>query len=213
LLSFFSKFDGKRKRSQTKVLSQAQEQAIQSLIIQNRPEQLKMDFCLWSRAALGQLISQEHGIDLQVRSIGKYLTRWGFTLQKPNKRAYEQKPEAAQDWLEGEYPGIEQRARSEGAEIHWGDQTALVNTDVRGRRYAPAGKTPVAMAVGGTRHKLSMIATLTHQGKTRWVIIDEAFDAEKFIEFLAAFIKDAGKKVCVLLRVSTWPCSSNLQSA
>ena len=80
-------------------------------------------------------------IDLQVRSIGKYLTRWGFTPQKP---------EAVQAWLEWEYPGIEQRARSERAEIHWGDETALVNTDVRGRSYAPAGKTPTAMAVGGT---------------------------------------------------------------
>ena len=188
-----------RARGDGRVLSQAQEQAIQSLIIQNRPEQLQMDFCLWSRAAVGQLISQEYGIDLQVRSIGKYLTRWGFTPQKPIKRAYEQKPEAVQAWLEGEYPAIEQRARSEGGEIHWGDETALVNTDVRGRSYAPAGKTPVAMAVGGTRHKLSMIATVTNQGKTRWMIIDEAFDAAKFIEFLAALVKDADKKVFLIL--------------
>ena len=94
---------------------------------------------------------------------------------------------------------MEQRARSEGAEIHWGDETALVNTDVRGKSYAPAGKTPVAMAVGGTRHKLSMIATVTNQGKTRWMIIDEAYDAEKFIEFLTALIKDAGKKVFLML--------------
>ena len=104
-----------------------------------------------------------------------------------------------QAWLEGQYPGIEQRARNEGAEIHWGDETALVNTDVRGRSYAPAGKTPVAMAVGGTRHKLSMIATVTNQGKARWLIIDDAFDADKFIEFLAALIKDAGKKVFLIL--------------
>ena len=83
----------------------------------------------------------------------------------------------------------------QGAEIHWGDETALTNTDVRGRSYAPAGKTPVALAVGGTRQKLSMIATVTNQGKTRWMIIDEAFDADKFIEFLQALIKDAGKKV------------------
>ena len=55
------------------------------------------------------------------------------------------------------------------------------------------------MAVGGTRHKLSMIATVTNQGKTRWMIIDEAFDAEKFIEFLAALVKDAGKKVFLIL--------------
>jgi len=31
------------------------------------------------------------------------------------------------------------------------------------------------MALGGTRQKLSMIATVTNQGKTRWMIIDEAF--------------------------------------
>jgi len=55
------------------------------------------------------------------------------------------------------------------------------------------------MAVGGTRHKLSMIATVTNQGKTRWIIIDDAFDADKFIEFLAALVKDAGKKVFLIL--------------
>jgi transposase len=182
-----------------RVLSAAQEQAIQRMIIDKRPEQLKMDFSLWSRAAVAQLIEQEFGIKLQVRSIGKYLTRWGFTPQKPIKRAYEQSPAAVRAWIEGEYPGIEQRARAEGGEIHWGDETALVNTDVRGRSYAPSGKTPVALAVGGTRQKLSMIATVTNQGKTRWMIIDEAFDAQKLIEFLQALIKDAGKKVFLIL--------------
>ena len=58
----------------------------------------------------------------------------------------------------------------------------MVSTDVRGKRYARAYKTPVAMTVGGTRHKLSMIATVTNLGKTRWMIIDEAFDADKFIK-------------------------------
>jgi transposase len=188
-----------RIRGDGRVLSAAQEDAIQRMIIDKRPEQLKMDFSLWSRAAVAQLIEQEFGIKLQVRSIGKYLARWGFTPQKPIKRAYEQSPAAVQAWLEGEYPAIEQRARAEGGEIHWGDETALVNTDVRGRSYAPAGKTPVAMAVGGTRQKLSMIATVTNQGKTRWMIIDEAFDAEKLIEFLQALIKDAGKKVFLIL--------------
>ena len=182
-----------------RALSAAQEEDIQRIIIDKRPEQLKMDFFLWSRAAVGQLIEQEYGIKLHVRSIGKYLKRWGFTPQKPIKRAYEQNPEAVQAWLAGEYPGIEQRARMEGAEIHWGDETALVNTDVRGRSFAPAGKTPVAKTIGSTRHKLSMIATVTNQGKTRWMIIDDAFDADKLIELLAALIKDAGKKVFLIL--------------
>ena len=188
-----------RNRGDGRVLGQAQEEAIQRMIIDNRPEQLKMDFSLWSRAAVGQLIEQEFGIRLQVRSIGKYLARWGFTPQKPIKRAYERSPAAVQAWLEGQYPAIERRAKREGAEIHWGDETALVNTDVRGRSYAPAGRTPVAMVIGSTRQKLSMIATVTNQGKTRWMIIDEAFDAERLIEFLQALIKDAGRKVFLIL--------------
>lgn len=87
----------------------------------------------------------------------------------------------------------------EGAEIHWSDETAVVNTDVRGRSYAPIGKTPVTFAVGGTRQKLSMIATITNQGKTRWMVIDEAFNSDKLIEFLKALIKDARRKVFLIL--------------
>ncbi len=35
--------------------------------------------------------------------------------------------------------------------------------------------------------------------KLRWMIIDEAFNADKLIEFLASLIKDAGKKVFLIL--------------
>ena len=180
-------------------LSAEQERVIRMTIIDKRPEQIKMEFALWSRPAVRELIERDLGLKLSVRAVGDYLARWGFTPQKPIKKAYEQRPEAVQAWLEDEYPTIEARAKREGAEIHWGDETALVNTDVRGRSYAPAGQTPVTRAVGGTRQKLSMIATVTNQGKTRWMIIDEAFDADKLIEFLQALIKDAGKKVFLIL--------------
>lgn len=189
---------GKR-QGDGRLLTLEQERAIQQIICDKRPEQLKMEFALWSRAAVMQLIEREYGIKLSVRGVGNYLSRWGFTPQKPIKRAYEQRPEAVQAWLNEQYPEIERRAKAEGAEIHWGDETALVNTDVRGRSYAPAGKTPVTYTVGGTRHKLSMIATVTNQGKTRWMIIDEAFNADKLIEFLEALIKDADKKVFLIL--------------
>ena len=189
---------GKRPGSR-RSLSEPQERTIQQIICDKRPEQLKMEFALWNRAAVTQLVERECGVKLSVRGVGNYLKRWGFTPQKPIKKAYEQRPEAVQAWLDDEYPAIEQRAKSEGAEIHWGDETAVVNTDVRGRCYAPAGKTPVTFAVGGTRQKLSMIATVTNQGTTRWMIIDEAFNSDKLIAFLEALIKDAGKKVFLIL--------------
>ena len=188
-----------KKPGSRRSLSEPQERTIQQFICDKRPEQLKMEFALWNRAAVTQLIERECGVKLSVRGVGNYLKRWGFTPQKPIKKAYEQRPEAVQAWLDDEYPAIEQRTKSEGAEIHWGDETTVVSTDVRGRCYAPAGKTPVTFTVGGTRQKLSMIATVTNQGTTRWMIIDEAFNSDKLIAFLEALIKDAGKKVFLIL--------------
>jgi len=180
-------------------LSPEQELHIQRQICKHRPEQLKLEFALWSRGAVLLLVQQEFGIDLPIRTMGEYLKRWGFTPQRTIKKAYEQRPEAVQQWLRQEYPAIAHRAQAEEAEIHWGDETAVVNTDVRGRGYQPKGQTPVAYAVGGTRHKLSMISTVTNQGKTRWMIIDEAFNSERLIEFLEALIQDAPKKVFLIL--------------
>jgi len=180
-------------------LMPAQEEHIRKLIVEKRPEQLKMEFALWTRAAVGELIvERECGIKLCVRAVGNYLKRWGFTPQKPIARAYERRPEAIKKWLDDDYPAIAERAKAEDGEIHWGDETALVNTDVRGRSYAPKGQTPVTCAPG-KRQKLSMISTVTNQGKARWMIIDGNFDGEKLIEFLEALIKDAVRKIFLIL--------------
>ena len=180
-------------------LSAEQELHIQRLICRSRPEQLKLSFALWSRGAVLQLVHQEFGIELPIRTLGEYLKRWGFTSQKPIRRAYEQSPAAVKAWLDDDYPTIAERAKAEGAEIHWGDETAVVNTDVRGRGYQPKGQTPVAYAVGSTRQKLSMISTVTNKGKTRWMIIEDAFNSDRLIEFLTALIKDSDKKVFLIL--------------
>jgi transposase len=180
-------------------LTAAQEEHIQRLIRDQRPEQLKMDFALWTRAAVMLLIERECRIKLHVRSVGKYLRRWGFTPQKPIRRAYQQSPAAVRKWLDESYPEIKQRAKQEDAEIHWGDETAVVNTDVRGRGYAPKGETPVAYVVGGTREKLSMISTVTNQGKTSWMIVEGNFNHVRLIEFFEALTRQAGRKVFLIL--------------
>jgi transposase len=190
--------DRGREQGSGRTLTPAQEDHIRKLIIEKRPEQLKMEFALWTRAAVGELIQRECGVKLCVRAVGNYLKRWGFTAQKPIARAYERRPEAVKKWLDEEYPAIAERAKAEDGEIHWGDETALVNTDVRGRSYAPKGQTPVTCAPGN-RQKLSMISTVTNQGKARWMIVDDNFDAAKLIEFLEALIEDAVRKVFLIL--------------
>jgi len=58
-----------------------------------------MSFALWNRQAVRRLILDRYGAALTPQGVGKYLARWGFTPQKPIKRAYEQRPEAVKAWL------------------------------------------------------------------------------------------------------------------
>ena len=58
-------------------MASGQEEQIQRLIQDQRPEQLKLDFAARTRAAVMLLIERECGVKLPVRSVGEYLKRWG----------------------------------------------------------------------------------------------------------------------------------------
>ena len=75
------------------------------------PDQLKPPFALWTRNAVQQLIKQLWAIDMPIRTVGEYLKRWGFTPQKPLRRAYKQNPKEVEAWLNHAYPGIQKRAK------------------------------------------------------------------------------------------------------
>ena len=187
-----------RRAGQQRTLSAEQEADIRQIICDKRPEQLRMRFALWTREAVGQLIANRLKIELPVRSVGHYLKRWGFTPQKPIRRVYERYEPAVQSWLNEVYPTIAARAKVENAEIHWGDESALVNTDVRGRGFAPKGKTPLALHPA-KRETLSMISTVTNQGTMRWMIIESNFNADCLIEFLDALVRSSARKVFLIL--------------
>ena len=189
---------GGRKTGQGRSLDAAQEVLMRQLIADKTPDQLKMPYALWTRAAVGQLIELCFGIRLAVRTVGLYLTRWGFTPQKPMKKAYEQSPAAVKKWLEHDYPSIAARAKAEGAEIHWGDESGLRSDDVRGHGYAPKGQTPV-VRVNNKRHGLPAISTVTNKGEMRWKIFDVALNADILIDFMQQLIRGAKKKIFLVL--------------
>ena len=85
-------------------------------IIGSNPAQIQLEFALWSRGAVILAIRQLFGIDMPIRTVGEYLRRWGFTPQRPIKRALEQDPAWLKAWLEDEYPMIVARAKTEDAD-------------------------------------------------------------------------------------------------
>ncbi len=181
-----------------RTLSTEQEREVQRLIRDRTPDQLKMVYALWTRQAVAELVRDRFGIELPVRTMGLYLSRWGFTPQKPMKRAYEQSPAAVKKWLDEQYPVIAACAKVEGAEIHWADETGLRSDDVRGRSFAPQGQTPV-VRVNNKRHGLSVISSVTNKGTMRWKIFDGALNAAIFIDFLKRLVRDAGRKVYLIV--------------
>lgn len=187
-----------RRHGQKRRLDREQERSIQHMLVDKTPDQLKLPFALWTRKAVQEAIVQHYDVELPIRTVGEYLHRWGFTPQKPVKKAYEQQPERVRKWLDEEYPGIVLEAREERAEILWGDETGISSEDNRGRGYAPKGQTPVVYGPG-KRFSASMISAINNQGKVRFMVYESALRMDTFLKFLRRVIKDAGRKIFLIV--------------
>jgi transposase len=181
-----------------KLISISQEKQIQNMITDVMPDQLKLPYALWTRKAVKELVEREFGIVVAINTMGDYLRKWGFTPQKPKKRAYEQNPKAVQKWMNEEYPAIVKKAKDENAEIHWGDETGARNSNQHGRSYAPKGKTPVKISMA-KRFSVNMISTVTNKGKVEFMIYSGSMNTDRFIEFMKQLIKGKKRKIFLIL--------------
>jgi transposase len=188
-----------RKAGQCGKLTEKQSARIKRLIVGKMPDQIKLPFYLWTRAAVGQLILREYGVSLSQASIGNYLSAWGLTPQKPVRRAYERDDAQIGQWLDEQYPQIAKRAKRSKAKIYWADESGLRSDDVRGRSYAVKGKTPEIRATG-KRFGVNMISALSNQGGLAFQVFEGRFVTPVFIGFLERLLKHAkGHKVVLIV--------------
>ena len=176
-------------------LKPRQAERIKAMVVGRVPDQLKLPFYLWTRESVGQLIEREYGVKLSMASVGNWLERWGLSVQKPVRRAYERDDARIAAWLSREYLGIKRRAQAQRATIYWGDESGMRSDDVRGRSYAPRGKTP-EIRTTGNRFGCNMISALSNRGKLAFRVFSGGFNTPVFIDFLRRLIKhNAGRKV------------------
>ena len=187
-----------RKIGALRTLSPEQEKELRAAIRDKCPDQMKMPFALWTRVAVQQLIRQLWYINMPIRTVGEYLKRWGFTPQKPLRRAYKQNPKAVEKWLNDEYPTIAGRAKKEKAEIHWGDETGLCNDSYHGRSYAPRGNTP-AIRIHPRCERVNLISTVTNQGKVRFMVYKDKMNSATMIQFMERLINGSDHKIFLIL--------------
>ena len=180
-------------------LKPRQAERIKALVIGKMPDQLKLPFYLWTREAVGQLIAREYGITLTSASVGNWLARWDLSPQKPVRRAYERDDARIAAWLEDEYPAIKRRAQAQRARIYWADECGMRSDDVRGRTFAPRGKTP-EIASTGQRFGCNMISALNNRGALAFKVFSGRFNAPVFVDFLERLLKHgAGRRIVLIV--------------
>lgn len=167
-------------------------------ITDRTPEQLKLPFVLWTRDAVGKLIEERFGVRVSLMTVGRWLKRWGFTPQKPVRRAWEQNPREVERWLKEEYPRIRRLAKREGAEIHWGDEMGLRSDHQAGTSYGRKGETPVIPGTG-QRWRCNLISAITNRGRLRFMVFKTRFTAKVFLDFLRRLVRSAEQKVYLIV--------------
>jgi len=179
-------------------LNREQEKEIQKTIVDHTPDQLKMTFALWSRHAVQQLIKDKYDVSYTLQGVGRLLKDWGFTPQRPAKRAIERNDEAVRKWKEEDYPQLAARAKAEKAEIWWADETAAKPECHFRRSFSPKGKTPV-IKQSAKRFHSSIISALNNQGKLEWMALKDAMNSETFLTFLKQMIKYRKRKIILIV--------------
>lgn len=171
---------------------------LRSMIVGKLPDQLKLPFYLWTRAAVASLIMREYGVPVSLVTVGRYLKTWGLSPQKPVRRAYERNDAAIARWLKREYPAIARQARREHATIYWGDEMGLRSDHVTGTSYAPVGHTPVVRATG-QRFGCNMISAITNKGGLSFMVFQGKFKTPVFVAFMQRLLKQVAGNIYLIV--------------
>lgn len=100
-----------RKPGEKRLLTPAQEKEVRNILIDKTPDQMKLGFMLWTRAAVCQLIQEKYNITITLRNMSEYLKRWGMTCQRPTKKAYFQDNVKMDTFMHETYPAIVKQAK------------------------------------------------------------------------------------------------------
>lgn len=163
------------------------------------PRQLEFDFGLWTRAMVAELIWRRFGVRMSLTGVGRMLRRrLRMSPQRPLVRAAERDPAAVAAWKNERYPLIAARAKAEGAQIWWQDESGVRSDHHSGTTWAPIGATPVVVGTG-RRFSVNMISSVNSGGGLHFRLAEGRLNAEAFVDYLKALLHDLPAKKVFLI--------------
>ena len=162
------------------------------------PQQMKFEFALWTREMIQKLIKDKFQIELSLKAVGRLLAQLGLTCQKPLYKAIQKDESLVKRWLKQVYPTIKSRARSEKADIYFGDAAHIRSDHHAGRTWGVKGETPVILTTG-SRFSFSLISAISSRGHMRFMVREGGVNSSVFIEFLKRLIAGAKRKIFLIV--------------
>jgi len=182
----------------TPKLADNQKQQIRKWICGKDPRQYGFDFGLWTRRIVACLIERKFKKRVGITTVGRLLAELGITPQKPLRRAYERDPQAVEQWKNEDYPKLKKRAKRRGADIFFLDEAGIRSDAPLQRTWSIKGQTPV-VKTSGQRQSVSAISAVTARGAFWYLVYTGRLNAEKFIDFLKAFMYHRRKPVFLVI--------------
>jgi transposase len=162
------------------------------------PRQFKFPFALWTLKMIRELIRRELRVSLGTSSVWRLLRQLGLSVQRPLWRAYQQKPEEVEKWLNEEYPKIEALARRNKAEIYFGDEAGVRSDFHSGGTWGVKGKTPIVSSTG-SRFGLNMISAVNKRGLMRFMVVKGKVNSQVFIDFIKRLLYGTERMIFLIV--------------
>ena len=175
-------------------LSPPQEQQVFRWINGKDPRQYGLDFGLWTRKVVADLIERKFRIRLGLTAVGELLAKLNLTPQKPLQRAYQRDPEAIEQWQRDRYPAIARQAKAEGGEVFFWDESGFRADAVHGRTWGRKGKTPVVERPG-QRQTVSAASAVNARGGFWYSTYEGGLTGELFVHLLRKMMRYRAKPV------------------
>ena len=141
-----------------------------------------------------EVIKREFGIKLSKTAVGRLLHQLCFICQKPLYRVQQRDTGLVEQWKKQVFPQIQKRAKKEGADIYFGDESGVRSDFHAGTTWALKGKTPVVETTGAL-FGLNMVAAISPRGDLHFMTVQGSVNADQICEFLKRLMHDSERKV------------------
>ena len=144
---------------------------------------------LWDCKRIQRMIKKELNKGIAISNLWENLRRWNLTPQKPEKVALEKNQRKVTEWINNEWPEIEEHRRRWQAMLYFQDESSVSLVPVLGKTWAKKGETP-KIRVTGNRGSICLSSAISPAGRMVFRIEKSTVTSKTFVDFLKQIMKN-----------------------